>query len=211
MSSVKLKVCGMKQRENILEVATLNPDFMGFIFYANSPRYVGGAFKMPAELSPTIKRVGVFVNESTERMLELSMQHQLEFVQLHGDETPGQCRQLKEQGLKVIKAFAVDESFDFKSLPNFEPFVDYFLFDTKGAQRGGNGIPFDWRMLTNYKSDVPFLLSGGIDPVNVGKIPQINNSNLFAIDVNSGVEESPGIKSVHKLAALQAKIRKLKL
>lgn len=208
MSTVKLKVCGMRDRDNILDVAAFRPDFLGFIFYPNSPRYVGTEFQIPDELDASIKRVGVFVNSSLDEMLKLSTQHQLDYIQLHGDENAHLCHALKENDLGIIKVFGVDNQFDFESVKPFEPYVDYFLFDYKGELRGGNGVPFDWNVLEHYNSEVPFFLSGGVGPDNAAHITELTNPGLYAIDVNSGIEDSPGIKNNHKLEVLLSKIKK---
>lgn len=206
MSMVKLKVCGMKEQDNILEIAAYRPDYMGFIFFRKSPRFVGEQFQIPEALEPAIKRVGVFVNESVENMIAHSLKHQLDFIQLHGDESSGTCRVLKDNKLGVIKVFGIDNVFDFESIKPFESFVDYFLFDYKGELHGGNGIPFDWNVLKQYESDVPFFLSGGISPDNVMEVQDLSHQKLYAIDVNSGIEDKPGIKSKNKLEALLSKI-----
>ena len=183
MSSINLKVCGMKDRDNILEVGLLRPDFMGFIFYKNSPRYVGGDFEIPSDLDSTVKRVGVFVNEAEGTIAELVSRHQLDFVQLHGDETPEQCKRLKNMGIGVVKVFAVDDEFDFSSVKPFESCVDYFLFDAKGKLRGGNNKTFDWKILGRYVGVVPFFLSGGLNPDNVDNMALIHNKMLFSIEI----------------------------
>jgi phosphoribosylanthranilate isomerase len=202
MRAPKLKICGMKDMENILEVSAAAPDYMGFIFYKASPRYVGDDFEIPQGVDSRIKRVGVFVNESTEVIIQLVKKHQLDTVQLHGEEPPSQCQTLKALGVEVIKVFSIDSQFDFSSLIPYETVVDYFLFDTRGKLRGGNGIPFDWRMIDGYKGHVPFFLSGGIDSENVTEVKKLKHKQLFAIDVNSGIEDRPGIKNKEKLNVL---------
>lgn len=207
MPLVKIKICGMRDKDNILDVATCRPHYLGFIFYKDSPRYVGEQFQIPDELDASIKRVGVFVNESSNRILALKDRHRLDYIQLHGDETPDLCRVLKENNQGVIKVFGVDNEFDFETIKPFEPYVDYFLFDYKGTLRGGNGVPFEWSVLEQYKSNVPFFLSGGINPENIGNIHRLKHSRLFAIDVNSGIEDSPGMKNKHQLEVLLSKIK----
>jgi phosphoribosylanthranilate isomerase len=197
---VKLKVCGMREERNIREVADVGLDYLGFIFYPQSPRYVGDAFEMPVLPSP-VKRVGVFVNESTEKMLEKMNFYMLDYLQLHGDETPEQCENLKHRGARVIKAFAVDENFHFRDTHAYNHCVDYFLFDTKGKHYGGNARVFDWSMLLKYNQRVPFFLSGGIGPDNLERLANkpFGNLNLHAVDINSAVEVSPGQKNVAKI------------
>ena len=202
MSRIKLKICGMVLRGNIQEVASAHPDYMGFIFYEGSPRHVGKEFAVVDKLDASIQGVGVFVNEKTDTIREKVQLFNLDLVQLHGEESPLTCKQLKDWGIKVIKTFSVDAKFDFEATNPYKDYVDYFLFDTKGQQRGGNGIPFDWRLLNRYNGNIPFFLSGGISPDNVGQIRQLVHDKLFAIDVNSGIEQQPGIKNIAKLDEL---------
>ncbi|MDN5199824.1 phosphoribosylanthranilate isomerase [Fulvivirgaceae bacterium BMA10] len=202
---IKLKVCGMKHPENIQEVMGLAPDYMGFIFYSKSPRFVAdhlsGSFL--DELSSNIKRVGVFVNEDIESIREKVKVFSLDAVQLHGNEPIEDCRTLKKEGLTVIKVFSVGEQFDFDVLEPYKPHVDFFLFDTKGKDYGGNGIAFDWSILKQYDNEVPFFLSGGIDLENISEIAQLKGLNIHAIDVNSRFELEPGLKEVEKLKKLK--------
>ena len=197
--SIALKICG--NRDNIVEVASLNPDYMGFIFYEPSPRHVGVDFKMPV-LPKSIKKVGVFVNEDVEVIKKLVAKFKLDFVQLHGHESVEDCRVLKEFGVGVIKVFSIDTTFDFKTTIPYEHVVDYFLFDTKGKFYGGNAIPFDWNLLADYHLRVPFFLGGGLDLENISGIKNISTMNLHAIDVNSGVEDSPGLKNIVKTKSM---------
>lgn len=206
--NVKLKICGMRDLANIAEVAALLPDYMGFIFYDQSPRYVGEGFIMPA-IPVSIKSVGVFVNEQTETILDKLRQYKLDFAQLHGNESYQQCQKLKDQGVKVIKAFSVDKDFDFKSINTYADYVSYFLFDTKGKHYGGNATTFDWDLLQNYNHSIPFFLSGGISLENVSERQKIDNLNLYALDVNSGVEISPGVKDAVKIKELKRVVSSL--
>ena len=200
--NVKLKICGMRDPANIAEVAALQPDYMGFIFYEKSPRYVGEDFRIPL-IPDSIKRVGIFVNEATDKILDRVDQDRLDFIQLHGNESPGQCRELKAKGIKIIKAFSVDSNFDFESVVPYADFVSYFLFDTKGKNYGGNSTVFDWNLLQKYTLDISFFLSGGISLENVDKVRKINNLNIHAIDVNSRVEISAGLKDVNSIKELK--------
>ncbi|HLT72817.1 MAG TPA: phosphoribosylanthranilate isomerase [Cyclobacteriaceae bacterium] len=200
---VRLKVCGMRDPENIVEVGERHPDYMGFIFYRKSPRYVGEEFIVPDGLPRTVQRVGVFVNETTEAMLEIAKKYSLSALQLHGMETPEQCEALRSGGYKVIKAFAVDSAFDFDKIVPYKAVVDFFMFDTKGAYYGGNAASFDWQLLRQYDQSLPFFLSGGLSPENVDSIVSLLDMNLYALDVNSGVESAPGIKSLARLDAFK--------
>lgn len=197
---IKIKICGMRESKNIVEVGSLAPDYMGFIFYKNSPRYVGLEFQIPTDLPSSTMKVGVFVNESAESILSAIKNHQLDFVQLHGDESVAYCNNLKEKGIKIIKVFRVDDAFDLSVTSEFSDVVDYFLFDTKGKSYGGNAIKFDWKQLRKYNNKIPFFLSGGIDPESIKDILSLNELNLHAIDINSGVELSPGLKSITKVS-----------
>lgn len=206
MQSVKLKICGL--RDNAGQVAGLRPDYAGFIFYNKSPRYVGDDYVLPQSQFLGIDKVGVFVDESMEKMAFLAKKYQLDYMQLHGHESAECCAQLKEQGWQIIKAFAVDEAFDFQTLKPYEDSVDYFLFDTKTAQYGGSGKTFDWTVLRDYASKKPFFLSGGIGLDNVAALEALNLDQLHALDVNSKFEVRPGMKDVdalHKLIRFMEK------
>ncbi len=200
---LKLKICGMRDTDNILEVSALQPDYMGFIFYAKSKRFVGNDFVIPAGLSKSIKRVGVFVNETTEQIIELMKLHQLDLAQLHGEESVGQCADLKAAGFGVIKVFSIGEQFDFAGVKPYKKDVDYFLFDTKSENYGGTGRSFNWNLLENYDQEVPFFLSGGLSISNIKSVSQLKATNLHAIDINSGVEVKPGLKDVEKMNELK--------
>ena len=199
---MRWKICGMRDRDNILQVAQLQPHYMGFIFYPASPRYVGDDFMMP-EIPPATKRVGVFVNADTSFILQKVGVYQLDFVQLHGAESPDQCRELKNEGVGVIKVVSVDDETDFKITEKYAHLVDYFLFDTKGKLYGGNAQTFNWNVLSRYHQKVPFFLSGGITPDHIGKIRRLALPALEVIDVNSGVEVRPAFKDVNKIKAMK--------
>ena len=191
----------MKDSDNIRQVSALNPGYMGFIFYEPSPRYVGLDFEISKDFPASIKRVGVFVNQSETSVKETVKKHKLDYVQLHGDEPLPYCSKLKEEGIHVIKVFRVDEDFDFKLTRQFETVADFFLFDTKGKFYGGNSKPFDWGLLSKYNQALPFFLSGGINPDNIESIKKLS-FNIFAIDVNSGAESASGIKDVNKISEI---------
>lgn len=182
----------MKYYANIQEVATLQPDYLGFIFYEKSPRLFEG--ELP-EIPNTIAKVGVFVNASLSDILNKIKGYNLQLVQLHGEERPEICEVLQLINIKVIKAFSIDETFDFETLTPYETVCDYFLFDSKGKNPGGNGTTFNWEILKNYPSQKPFFLSGGIGLEEVTKIKQLNLP-IHAIDVNSKFETKPGLKKI---------------
>lgn len=198
--TLKLKVCGLRDSDNIRAVSELKPDFQGFIYYSKSPRFVGNEFKLPS--SASIKRVGVFVNESTSVIAETAKKDNLSLVQLHGDEPPALAKQLADSGISVMKAFSVDASFDFDSVKPFIPYVQCFLFDTKTPSYGGSGKTFDWALLNQYTLPTPFFLSGGLSPENIAQVSQIKSPAFYGVDVNSGVEDAPALKNIKKLQEL---------
>ena len=191
----------MREHDNILSVASLGPNYLGFIFYSKSPRFVGDNFTIPESMPLFTKRVGVFVNESKAAIMDKVKSIGLDFIQLHGDETADACRELKETGVGIIKAFSIDDKFDFREVSPYKTSADYFLFDTKGTLYGGNGKIFDWDVLKRYDQEIPFFLSGGLSPENVDGLGDILNMNLHALDFNSGVELLPGFKSPEKVKA----------
>ena len=199
MKDLRLKVCGL--RDNIEDVIRLEPDYAGFIFYKKSPRYVGENFNMPV-LNNDIKKVGVFVNESLEKILELFEKHELSFVQLHGNESPELCNELKSRGIGTIKAFPVGEEFDFRQLELYESAVDYYLFDTKTKDFGGSGKTFNWALLKKYSIEKEYYLSGGISLENVNELANIDLSKVHAVDVNRKFEIKPGLKYIEKLKSV---------
>ena len=195
---MKLKICGMKYPDNILEVAALLPDYMGFLFWEKSTRYFDGIIPY---LPKSIKKVGVFVNQSTEVILAKAQKYDLQAIQLHGQESVAFCTELKNSLLKdveIIKVFSILDTFDFEVLKPFEAVCDYFLFDTKGKLPGGNGTTFDWKVLEKYPSSKPFFLSGGIGIEEMEDVNEIFKTNLplHAIDVNSKFEIKPGLKNI---------------
>jgi phosphoribosylanthranilate isomerase len=195
---IKVKVCGMCDPLNVKEIGQTNPDFMGYIFYPGSPRYVGEEPEMAIfhNVPPGIKRIGVFLNEDNHKILNLSNRSGLDMIQLHGNESPVSCLQLKSSGLLIIKVFNIDNEFSFENLMQYMPGCDYFLFDTKSEKPGGSGRKFNWEKLEEYTLDKPFFLSGGIGPEDSGIIKTIENRGFFAVDVNSRFEDAPGIKNV---------------
>lgn len=201
---LKIKVCGMKNPQNIEEVVRLKPDFMGFIFYSKSKRFIGDFLdpKIIHLISPDIQKVGVFVNESFENLVDIQKKYSLDYLQLHGEESVELCERLKKSGCKIIKVFSVGNDFDFSQTKEYEEYCSYFLFDTKGDNYGGNGIAFNWQLLNNYPSEVPYFLSGGIGLENLEMIKEINSSFLYAVDVNSRFETEPGLKDISKLKEL---------
>ena len=197
----------MKYQDNINQVAALQPDYLGFIFYEKSSRFFEGVIP---KLPKTIKKVGVFVDASLEFILSKIETHQLNVIQLHGQETPEFCNELRHAELdsashpiKIIKVFSIKDHFDFSVLQPFENICDYFLFDTKGKLPGGNGYTFNWDVLKNYPSTTPYFLSGGIglDEVDIIQsfLQKKESKYCYAIDVNSKFEITPGLKDIEAL------------
>ena len=195
-----VKVCGMRNAENIRDVEALGIDMMGFIFCPKSSRYVSAR---PAYLPQKCKRVGVFVDEDIENIKKIADDYALDFVQLHGHESPDFIRTLKFQvsgfRFQVIKAFNIATKEDLEATTPYAGLVDYFLFDTKGPSVGGNGEKFDWSVLEVYNGDTPFLLSGGIGPDDTGRILDYHHPKCIGVDLNSRFEIEPGIKDITKL------------
>lgn len=197
---MKLKVCGMNH--NPSEVAQLQPDYLGFIFWKPSSRYFEG--DMPA-LPASIKKVGVFVDASIIEVLSTIEKYSLDAVQLHGHESPEFCKDIKESSpsIDIIKVFSIKDNFDFSILKDFEEVCDFYLFDTKGKLPGGNGYAFDWSVLTDYPSTKPYFLSGGIGLESAEDLKSFLNSPAstycHVIDVNSKFEIQPGLKDIGRL------------
>jgi phosphoribosylanthranilate isomerase len=201
MKNVKLKICGMKETENITEISTLQPDYLGFIFWEKSKRNM--TLDVIPELPETIKKVGVFVDASIQEIAAKINQYQLDVIQLHGNESVIFCRNVKKLGVEVIKVFSMNSNFNFSLVKEYVLVVDYFLFDTKGKLPGGNGVTFDWKILENYHCDTPYFLSGGIGTTEIDGLKEFLKSpaakKCYAIDVNSRFEKKPGIKNKIKL------------
>ena len=206
---MKIKVCGMKDPQNIKQIAYLNPDMMGFIFYEKSDRYVDdhSLKEVIQELPSSIFRVAVFVDEDSEKVLQICKDFGFSHAQLHGNETPEYCAQIQAGGISVIKVFHMDETFDFVCTKPYENCSDLFLFDTKTKGYGGSGKHFDWALLNSYTSEIPFLLSGGISNDDLSNIKALQIPQLIGIDVNSRVEISAGNKDVNMVKELILKTR----
>lgn len=194
---MKVKVCGMRDPENIRAVAALQPDFLGFIFYPKSLRLLESAKGFPFDLPASICTTGVFVDEKPERILELVQLFQLKAVQLHGQESPEMCDRLRHSGLTVLKALPVAGEDDLLRARDFDGSVDYLVLDTKTIHHGGSGQKFDWQLIDKYKSTLPFLLGGGISSEDVTAIQLIHHPRLAGVDINSRFEDSPGNKNIN--------------
>ncbi len=227
-----IKVCGMRDAQNIREVNELDIDMMGFIFYPKSPRYVHMINSMAGILpdyseerlatnvnqntvaSKRVKRVGVFVDDMPQNIVTRVYNYQLDFVQLHGDESPVMIENLLrtlrpdiQPKIKVIKTISVSSAKSFAQCYDFEHLADYLLFDTSTEVKGGSGKRFDWKLLDAYTGHTPFILSGGIGPDEVDLIRQIKHPLFAGIDVNSRFETAPGVKDIVKLKTFITEIR----
>lgn len=210
-----LKICGLRHTDNIESLLHLQPDYIGFIFYEKSKRHAEGTldnrFTKSLRFSkskPPIK-TGVFVNEDLNRIKSIIDKYGLNAVQLHGDESVDFCRELQDIfQLQIIKVFSINDEFDFSETKKYEPVCDYFLFDTKGKERGGNGVAFNWDILKKYTGEKSFILSGGIGPDDATEIKKIDHPKLFGIDINSRFEIEPGLKNVEAVEKFVNELRK---
>ena len=231
-----IKVCGMRDAENIREVerlftqdsslftqdsslptlhSSLPTFWMGFIFWPKSSRYVA---EPPAYLPERAKRVGVFVDEDVEQICRIARDFALDVIQLHGHESPdfirrlqssmvnGQCSMVNGQR-SMVKAFNIATASDLEQTKAYEGLVDYFLFDTKATLPGGSGQQFDWSILEAYKGETPFLLSGGIGPDDAERVKSFRHPRCAGIDLNSRFEVAPALKDVKKLKEFLEKIQ----
>lgn len=213
---MKIKVCGMRDAENIRAIAQLDIDMMGFIFYRKSPRYAG--LIPPASVfedtGKKVKRVGVFVNAMPQNIVTAAYRWQLNVLQLHGAESPELCGNLRRTldpdicpGIRVIKVISVHQPSDVDQYRRYEGTVDGFLFDTKCPEGGGSGQQFDWSVLDRYEGTEPFLLSGGIGPEDAERVKAFRHPRFAGIDVNSRFESAPGLKDVGLLRDFIQKVR----
>jgi len=200
----------MRNPSNIEELVKLKPDYIGFIFYPKSKRFIGEQIpdEVQALVPVYIQKVGVFVDEPFDMLLDKFRNNKLDMIQLHGKELPGYCERLKKLDIPLIKVFGIDADFDFETVRPYEPYCDYYLFDTANELRGGSGLKFNWKKLDQYKDNKPFFLSGGIQPTDAEAIKGLTNNELHAIDVNSGFEVEPGVKDIPKLKTFMDELRK---
>lgn len=207
---MKIKVCGMRNSENIAALAKLNPDYMGLIFYHASKRFVANPdMETLNSLPVSIKVTGVFVDEKIDVVKKNALEYNLSAIQLHGSESAAYCYQLKNElstkiptkKIDLVKAFGVGIDFDFEMLKPYNAVVDYFLFDTKTTEHGGSGLTFDWKILGSYSGEKPFFLSGGLSPENIQEVLNLDLNHLYGVDLNSKFEIEPGLKDLESLKA----------
>ena len=197
----------MKYPENIQAVASLLPDYMGFIFYEKSDRYVQDLAFESLSLPEEIKKTGVFVNVSSEKIAQTATTCHLDAIQLHGKETPEDCLFLREKGFEIIKSFSIKEEKDLLQTEPYSSCCDFLLFDTPTAQYGGSGKKFDWRILQHYHGETPFFLSGGIAPDDMDEVLKFNHPFFYGIDINSRFETKPGMKDFQQVKKFIINIR----
>lgn len=209
---MRIKVCGMTQIEQVEQLPDLGVTFAGFIFYPKSPRYVFRHLtSSQIRKVNNINKVGVFVNASIEEVLLMVDECRLHMVQLHGDESPKYCERIADY-VSVVKAFRLsdNDSIDWMTNP-YQDFSDMFMFDTMGAGYGGTGKKFDWNLLKGSNIGKPFFLSGGIQPEDTKALKEFTDDPvakaLFAIDINSKFESSPGIKDMEKVAKFVGEVK----
>lgn len=213
MRELKIKVCGLKDQQNLTEIESCAPDYIGFIFYEKSKRFVEE--KQLITASKKLKRVGVFVNASIQNICDKVIQYNLDIVQLHGDESPLEVKNIRNEILKlslhkfieIWKAISVKKTSDIHKANAYEHIVDKFLFDTKGKLPGGNGERFNWQILDEYTCSPPFLLSGGISNKDVAAIKEIKHPKLHGIDINSQFEVKPGLKNINLIEEFTKSIK----
>jgi phosphoribosylanthranilate isomerase len=192
-----IKICGLREPSNIDEVLLLKPQYIGFIFYPSSSRFVGDIDPEYIKGLKNVKKTAVFVNASLEEIIEIVNTYQFNAIQLHGNESAAFCEELKRiTGLEIIKAFGVESDFDFNQLEPYLPYVDYFLFDTKTSLYGGSGMVFNWNVMKKYPYSKKYFLSGGIGSDNFDAAYSFDDERLYAVDLNSKFELSPGIKNI---------------
>lgn len=233
---MKIKVCGMRDAQNIRDVAALDIDLMGFIFYPKSPRFVSlissqagiipdysperlnmavNADGKPGYIFPKrIKRVGVFVDEMPQTIITYVYNYSLDYIQLHGKETPTLIDNLRRTlvpdlvpDIKVIKAFGINSADDLQQCEAYEGYADLFLFDTRTPLKGGSGRQFNWSVLEAYHGRTPFLLSGGIGPEDADRVKAFHHPQCVGIDLNSRFETAPAMKDVELLSKFIKQIK----
>lgn len=205
---MQIKICGLTNKQNIMQVLSLQPDYIGFLFYKGSKRYIGDSAGLADYIAgiDTAKKTGVFVNAPQNEIVATISRYKLDAVQLHGTETPTECSRLTRYAM-VIKTFHINEQFDFSITAQYASSCNYFLFDTAGTEYGGSGQSFDWSLLSRYTSHLPFFLSGGIGPEHASRLREIHNKSLMAVDINSRFETNPGIKNINLLKPFINEIR----
>lgn len=209
MEGTKIKICGLKFPDNIIQITALQPDYIGFIFYPLSSRYVGDSLSKSsvAAIPKSIKKIGVFVNETIESIEQKIVDYELDGLQFHGDENLEFLQYFKSKNILIIKSVSIDNEQSFQDLNRYENYVDYLLLDTATPHYGGSGNLFNWELLKLYTVNIPFFLSGGIGMEQIKIIKLLHHPQLVGIDCNSRLELSPGLKNVTLTKQLIDEIR----
>lgn len=208
---LKIKICGLFNKVNIIDIQNSHFDYMGFIFYKLSKRYVGNNFIIPNIIS-TIKKVGVFVNEKEKLVEKNKIKYNLDYIQLHGNETIDYCYNIKNKGFKIIKSFGIDNMFNFdKIVKPYNDICDIYLFDNKTNKYGGSGKKFSWKKVYQYNFQIPFFISGGISYNDIDHILSISHPAFLGIDINSNFETKDGIKDVYLVNQFIKNLKKYEL
>ncbi len=212
MRRLKLKVCGMTEPTNIVEIAALGPDYLGFIFYEHSQRFViDGPMLSYLSLNPSLIRVGVFVNAEIEAIRSQVEASALGSVQLSGDESPEYCAMIREilGPIEILKSLDPCSFEQLARCHEYCPSIDAFIFDNKSASYGGSGKCFDWSILDKYLEPTPYFVSGGIAPKHIAELKGIaqRDDSLIGIDINSKVEHSPGLKDRDAVSRILEELR----
>ena len=197
VNQLLIKVCGITEQQNMQSVLELPIDYVGHIFYQKSKRFL--AQPIPQQIPQNIKKTGVFVNSTLQEIKTTIQNHQLNAIQLHGEESIDLVKSLKNENLEIIKVFGIDDQFDWQTISPFLDVVDYLLFDTKSKDFGGTGITFNWEKLQDYPFDKPYFLSGGISLDNIYEAACFQDKRCIGLDLNSKFEIEPGLKDIEKL------------
>jgi len=206
---MKIKVCGITQLEQVKQLDALGIDYIGFIHYPKSPRHVAVQDLKTLAIPTKAEKVLVTVNEDFENVCLMAQNLKCKTLQLHGSETPELCQKYHALGYIVFKAIGIKDSYDFETLKPYETSIDYFLFDYKGKEKGGNGLTYDWSLLNDYQLNAKFILSGGLSIENVKEISNIDHSKCEIVDINSKFEITPGIKDLTKVEAFATTLKTL--
>lgn len=212
MRSLRIKVCGMREPQNISDIAGLQPDMLGFIFYPKSSRWVGQLSPQSVRQLVNIGKIGVFVDADLDTIVKAIQLYGLDGVQLHGSEPPTLCAEIQDRvpTCYVCKAFGIDRTFHFEDIAAYTKVCSYFLFDTKVPTHGGAGFTFDWSLLQAYKEKTPFYLAGGIGLEEIPAIKDffVREHRLLGIDINSRVEDRPGLKSTQLVSQIIQELKR---
>jgi len=192
-----IKVCGIKSEDNLAALSSLPVDMVGLNFYKPSPRYVGPEVvpQWYDVLPDEVSRVGVFVNESMDDIMDIADEYRLDYVQLHGDEDVSFCNEAAAQ-LPIIKVVRVGSHIDWSQIERYAEVAEYILFDTDSKAYGGSGHKFDWSLLADYPLSTPYLIGGGVGPEDTNLLQSHSHTKFIGVDINSRFEIEPAVKNI---------------